>query len=257
MDEATAKKHVADLLAQSKVIVDTAKTANRNRHSLSGAGFYANKFHDSVVKFLTAAKALAPALATIDGFDPTALMKSFHVLRSTDSNVRARDAACKNIRLIVETEVLPHLNNLSVPATPANERVLPSAVVLNAPSYLQRIVLQVNGCYEQRWYDACSVMIRKLVETLIVEVYEKHDKGDEVRKDGDYLMLSGLIHHMLNIQKYWPLQRETKRELPDLKKLGDRAAHNRRYQATKQDIDQIRSGLRATVDDLLHLANLK
>jgi hypothetical protein len=69
-------------------------------------------------------------------------------------------------------------------------------------------------------------------------------------------MLSGLVTAMLN-QKYWQLQRETKRELPEIKKLGDRAAHNRRYEAMKQDIDQIRSGLRAVVDDLLHLAGYK
>jgi hypothetical protein len=257
MEEAAAKKAIADLLAQSKGIVDTARTAHRNRHSLGGTGFYAEKFHDRVVKLTSIEKALVPVLAALDEFDPTTAVKNLQVLRSAGSDVRARDAAYKSLRLIFESEVLPQLSNLTTPATPAKEGVLPSSVVSTAPNYLQRILLQANGCYEQRWYDACSVMIRKLIESLIIEVYENHGKGDEVRKDGDYLMLSGLIHHMLNIQKYWSLQRETKRELPELKKLGDRAAHNRRYQTTRQDIDQIRSGLRAAVDDLLHLAGFK
>ena len=71
-----------------------------------------------------------------------------------------------------------------------------------------------------------------------------------------YLMLSGLIGAILK-QTHWPLGRETKKSLPALKQLGDRAAHNRRYEATKQDIDQLLPGLRATVDDLLHLAGHK
>jgi hypothetical protein len=257
MDETTARKAVADLLAQSKAILETAKTAKRNRHSLSGGGFYAEKFHGTLVKMAVLDKALAPVLGDVDGFDRTTLTKDLDVLRSTDAPVRARDAAYKNLRMTFEVDVLPRLNSLSVPATPANDGVLASSVVMKAPPYLQRIVLQVNGCYERRWYDACSVMVRKLVESLIIEVYEKHGKGDEVKKDGDYFMLSGLVHHILNVQKYWSLQRETKRELPELKKLGDRAAHNRRYQATKQDVEQIRSGLRVAVDDLLHLADLK
>jgi hypothetical protein len=257
MDGTTARKWIADLLKQAEAITAMAKTASRNRQSLAGSGFYANKFHDCVIRLISAEKSLTPVVTAIDGFDPSKLTTSLNVLRSTGSDVRARNAAYNNIRLLVETEILPHLKNQFMPATPAHEGVLPSAVVLNTPSYLQRIVLQVNGCYEQRWYDACSVMIRKLVESLIIEVYEKHDKGAEIKKDGDYQMLSGLINHMLNTQRYWSLQRETKRELPELKKLGDRAAHNRRYQATKQDIDQIRPGLRVTVDDLLHLAGLK
>jgi hypothetical protein len=257
MEEIVAKKCFADLLAQCRTIVDTATTASRNRKSLSGTGFYANKFHDSVIKIVALEAALAPTLRTLHEFDATKLTENLHAIRSESSDRRARDAANKNLRLIIESDILPRLNNLSTPATPANERVLPSAVILSAPDYLQRIVLQANGCYEQRWYDACSVMIRKLVESLIIEVYERHGKGDEIKKDGDYLMLAGLIHHILNIQKYWSLQRETKRELPDLKKLGDRAAHNRRYQATKQDIDQSRPGLRVAIDDLLHLAKMK
>jgi hypothetical protein len=257
MDETTARKSVADILTLSKGILDTAKTAKRNRQSLAGSGFYGNKFHEIVVKLITLEKLLAPVFNDIKGLDPATLTKNLHVLCSVGSDGRARDAAYKNLRLICETEVLTHLANLNVPETPTNEGVLPSSVILKAPNYLQRIVIQINGCYERRWYDACSVMLRKLVESLIIEVYEKCGKGDEIKKDGDYLMLSGLVHHILNVQKYWSLQRETKRELPDLKKLGDRAAHNRRYQATKQDIEQIRSGLRVTVDDLLHLADLK
>ena len=100
-------------------------------------------------------------------------------------------------------------------------------------------------------------MIRKLVENLIIDVYEKHKKEAEIKnKDGDYLMLSGLVNAMIG-QPHWSLQRETKKALPDIKQLGDRGAHNRRYEANRQDIDKILPGLRAALDDLLHLAGHK
>jgi hypothetical protein len=159
--------------------------------------------------------------------------------------------------MICEVEIEPNLGDLLSPTQPASEPILAAAVVAKAPTYLQRALLQANGCYEKRWYEAASVMIRKLVENLIIDVYEHHKNEGEIKnKDGDYLMLSGLITAILN-QKHWSLQRETKRSLPDIKNLGDRAAHNRRYEASRPDIDKILPGLRATVDDLLHLAEYK
>jgi hypothetical protein len=56
----------------------------------------------------------------------------------------------------------------------------------------QRALLRANGCYEKRWFEASSVMILKLAENLIIE---RHKKDAEIKnKDGDYLMLSGLVN---------------------------------------------------------------
>jgi len=45
--------------------------------------------------------------------------------------------------------------------------------------------------------------------------------------------------------------------LPEIKSLGDRSAHNRRYIAKKADVDKVIPGLRVLADDLLHLGKLK
>lgn len=256
MDEARATQLVNAIVTGSGALSQIAQTALRNGKSLTGTGPYAERFHDAVVKITTVEKLIMPVITAIDGFDATPLQKHLITLKSTTASQRARVDANKEVRLVCETEILPNIQNLTAPQQPSSEMVLSAAVLSKAPSYLQRSLLQANGCYERRWFDACSVMIRKLIENLIIDVYEKHGKEAEIKKDGDYFMLAGLITAILG-QKYWQLQRETKRELPEIKKLGDRAAHNRRYQATRQDIDQIRSGLRATVDDLLHLAGYK
>jgi hypothetical protein len=141
--------------------------------------------------------------------------------------------------------------------TPKTERVLPHSVVKTTRGYIEKVVLQANGCYERQWFDACSVMIRKLVEILIIESYEATGKDADIKgSNGDFLMLRDLISRMLK-DASWNLSRESKRFLPDIKSLGDRSAHNRRYIATKDDVDKVIPGLRVIADDLLHLANLK
>jgi hypothetical protein len=145
----------------------------------------------------------------------------------------------------------------TIDPTPKTEQVLPSAVVTNTRSYYARIIQQANGCYEHHWFDACSVMIRKFVEILIIEVYEAHGKAAEIKDTGgNFFMLSDLIATMMN-DPTWNLGRESKACLPLIKQMGDRAAHNRHYVATKSDADKISPGLRVLADELLHRAKLK
>ena len=100
-------------------------------------------------------------------------------------------------------------------------------------------------------------MIRKFVEILIIEVYEANGKDSEIKDgNGEFLMLRDLISRLL-AQTHWNLSRETRRELLNVKNLGDRSARNRRFIATKADVDKVIPGLRVIADDLLHLAKLK
>lgn len=149
----------------------------------------------------------------------------------------------------------PDPSGEDVSSQPTTEQVLPLDVVKGTRTYLEQIVNQANGCYEKGWYDACSVMIRKLVEVLIIAVYESKGEADAIKKDGNFLMLSGLIDDIAT-RHSWNLGRETKAALPLLKSLGDRSAHNRHYLARKADVDKVLPGLRVAVEDLLHHAKL-
>lgn len=256
MEEARAKTLVDALVVGANALHEIARTAARNRKSLASTGFYADRFHDGVVKLTKVETLIIPTITAISGFDAAPLLAHLATVKSTSAPDRERDTARKQIKLICETQVHPNVSNLGSPTQPTSEPVLPASVLAKAPTYLRRTLLQANGCYEKRWFDASSVMIRKLIENLIIDVYEKNKNQAEIQQNGEYFMLSGLITAILN-QTHWTLQRETRRSLPDLKKLGDRAAHNRRYEATVQDIDQLLGGLRAAVDDLLHLAGHK
>jgi hypothetical protein len=258
MDEGRAKQLTEALPVGAEALYEIARTAVRNKKAISGTGSYADKFHDAIVKLTGVERLILPVIETIPGFDSTPLRQHLATVKSLHGNMLARDQARKQVRLICETEVLPQLTSLATPVQPTAEPVLAVAVLgPNASTYSRRTLLQANGCYTNRWFDASSVMIRKLVESLIIDVYEHGGKQTEITdKDGSYFMLSGLVMAIAN-QTHWSLQRETKQSLPALKKIGDRAAHNRRYEATRQDIDSLLTGLRSVADDFAHLAGYK
>jgi hypothetical protein len=137
------------------------------------------------------------------------------------------------------------------------EAVVYFSLVRNTRGYLERLVHQINGSYEHGWYDASAVMIRRLVETLIIEVYEKFELADTIKtKQGDFFYLRDLISSLTS-EKTWNLSKNAKAALPRLKDVGDMSAHSRRFIAQRQDIDRLMADLRIVVQELVSLAQLK
>jgi hypothetical protein len=142
-------------------------------------------------------------------------------------------------------------------AVSRDEPVIYMAMVRRTRGYIERVAHQVNGSYANGWYDACAVMLRRLLETLIVECYEAYRIEDKIKDQaGNYLFLRDLVDQMLT-EKTWTLGRAVRSALPKLKELGDKSAHNRRYNAHREDIDKLLKDLRDTVQELLVLARLK
>ena len=139
-------------------------------------------------------------------------------------------------------------------AASATESVLPLSVVRGTRGYLQTITHQINGSYEQGWYDACAVMMRKVIEVLIIELFEGRGLAARIQTHtGDFMQLDALIGKVTG-EPTWNLSRTTKRALPDIKKVADNAAHGRRFAAHRGDIDRLRVGFRAAVQELVDLS---
>lgn len=138
-----------------------------------------------------------------------------------------------------------------------DESVIYFSLVRNTRGYLERLVHQINGSYANGWYDASAVMIRRLVETLIIEVFEHHGLASRIQNtSGDFLYLRELINALL-AEKAWNLSKNSRGALPRLKDVGDMSAHSRRFIAQRQDIDKLMGDLRITVQELVALARLK
>jgi Domain of unknown function (DUF4145) len=140
---------------------------------------------------------------------------------------------------------------------PKNERVLAFSIVKNTRGYIEKIVNQINGTYENGCYDACAVMIRRLIETLIIETFEYHRLEAKIKNaSGDYFYLKDLIDITL-AETSWNLTRNTKQALPKLKDVGDKSAHSRRYIAHRKDIEDLIGDIRVVAQELIYLSKLQ
>jgi len=136
--------------------------------------------------------------------------------------------------------------------------VLAKSLVAGTRGYIEKVVNQINGCYEQGWYDACAVMIRRLLETLIIEAFEYGKIAHKIKnpKTGDFYYLKDLISLTIN-EPSWNLGRDAEKALPLLKDIGDKSAHSRRFNAHRTDIEKLIPKVRIVVQELTYLAGLK
>ncbi len=139
----------------------------------------------------------------------------------------------------------------------SSSAIVPRSLVRGTRGYLEKVANQANGCYENGWYDSCAVMLRRLLETLIIETFEKFSLAHKIKNSqGDFLYLRDLISACLS-EPAWNLSRNCKQALPKLKDVGDKSAHSRRFNAQRGDIEPLSADLRLVVQELLYLAGLK
>jgi hypothetical protein len=122
-------------------------------------------------------------------------------------------------------------------------------------NYIQKVAIQLCGCWNHKFYDAAAVMLRRLAETLIIEAYEKLQRQNEIRdSDGNYFMLGFLVDRACSLNGL-NLGREAKSALKEIKEHGDRSAHNRRINAVRPELERIRSGARTAIEELINIAS--
>ena len=137
----------------------------------------------------------------------------------------------------------------------ASNDLFPLDLIKNSRGYIENIGNQASACYDKGLNDASLVMIKKLLETLIIELFEKNKLQEKIKdKSGHYFYLSDLIDFLLK-EKTWTLGRNAIKGLPKIKKLGNMSAHNRRFNAKKNDIDNIKEDLRVVIEELIHIIN--
>lgn len=126
----------------------------------------------------------------------------------------------------------------------------------NTRDYLKKTAKQAILCYDYQLYDGCLVMLRRLIETLIIELFEYNKIKERITdSNNNYYFCGDLIDQLLAEKQLWTIGRNSVQELPKIKKMGDLSAHNRRFNAKKSDIDSIKLGLRIVLEELVHLVN--
>lgn len=255
MSQPTAENSIVRLIQLYREAYEVSKKAVSNKKSLGGSNFYGEKFHKITVAISTIELEIEPLLTSYAsaGNDLSGFETARTILKAPSSTPQQKYAAFKDVEVFCQSKLVQHIRSLAEYTTPKSEQILPVAIVQNAPGYYRMLIIQVNGCYENGWYDACSVMLRKFLESIIVEIYIKTNRADEIKKDGEFIPLEKLIDYVSNDPKLH-FGRDTKKLFLEIKKIGDRAAHARYYLSTKQDIEIIRSNFRVAASELLHFA---
>lgn len=120
-----------------------------------------------------------------------------------------------------------------------------------APDYIKYIVEEINKCYQNNTYISCAVMLRRLIETLIIEAFELKGNIKDIQDlNGDFFQLKKLIALFLQ-KKLWNYTKNTRNIIDKLKDLGNISAHNRKFITQKSDIDKIYDDIRICLDDFI------
>ncbi len=121
--------------------------------------------------------------------------------------------------------------------------------------YFETMVHQINGCYQFGFYDACILICRRLMESLLIEAFEHKGKADAIKLRGHYFQLAEIIAQARGGQ-HIKLARGTADILDEIKDVGDTAAHSRTYVTKQKDVDDVKLKFRRMIAELASLAGI-
>lgn len=137
---------------------------------------------------------------------------------------------------------------------------LSEAIWTDTRGYIETVCRQLNGCFKSTYYDAAAVMLRRLLETLIIECYEFLKREHEIKDaNGDYFILKRLVENACGEKGHLGINlgRDCKVALKEARDIGNWSAHARRYNAIARDLTNIQTGVRIAIQELIQIANLK
>jgi len=226
------------------------KRARRHRKSLAGDNFYGNKLADLRADATNAFRQLAARSVG----DSSALAELVEAVFSASSEREQRLNAVRELTLALRTTWQPQTDQAG---SPSESDLFPPTILADANrGYLVTVGRQMNGCFQAGWFDACAVMMRRLVEIAIIEAFEANGIASKITDaGGNYLQLSDLVSAALGESK-WTLSRNAKKYLPQLRDIGHQSAHGRYYHARREDIAAVQPGCRVVIEEFLHHARL-
>jgi hypothetical protein len=155
-------------------------------------------------------------------------------------------------------EWLPDLDGVQ-PQMDHTSGYLPESIWKSTRGYIEEVCRELNGSFQHAYYNATAVMLRRLLETLIIEAYEHINRESEIKDGGgNYLMLSDLAERACgeNGHKGINLGRDSKKVLKDARNLGNWSAHARRFLAHAGDLTKFQAAMRFLVQELIQIADL-
>jgi hypothetical protein len=133
-----------------------------------------------------------------------------------------------------------------------SDNLFPLSIFNDTRGYLISFANEASCSYDYSLYNSCFFMLRKILETLIIELFERHGIEDKIKNgSGGYLFLSDLITKLVGENK-WHLTKIVREDIPKIKKLADSSVHSKRFSAKKTDIDNMKTEIRIILQELVN-----
>lgn len=198
------------------------------------------------------------------------LSKDLHELGFPRQNVTRLSEDLKNSRIVIKgkrkgtlqidvrkTEELDKKYGPIIGSRKRNvsDSIIPKEMITSTRKYIEKMVYEINGSYEYEMFDACATMCRRLMESLIIDIYFSRNRQNEIISGGSIFPLEKLIAFLKNDTKIH-LSRTMPKTMDMIKELGDTAAHDRTYITQQVDIDDIKQKYRKLLNELLTLSGV-
>ena len=179
-----------------------------------------------------------------------ALKKSRYTVKGKQKNTFQLD-----VRKIPELDQ-QYKSLLKIKEYQPKDNIIPFDWVKGTRIYLEKVVNQINSSYELEFFDCCAVMCRRLMESLIIEVYIVAKRQHEIQNNKVFLPLEKMISYICSDKKI-TLNRNAYKTMLSIKEVGDTAAHDRVYITQQPDINDIKHKYRRQILELLILSKIK
>lgn len=172
--------------------------------------------------------------------------------------VRGSDPNCFRVgraRLVQLATEFPELDNSEFIFQTGS--ILPESLYAGTRGFLVCLADQINSSYENRLFDGCAVLMRRVVEILLILSFEHHNIAGEIKSaDDTYLMLDPIITRAKN-HPTLKLSRNSRESLEVFRVLGNFSAHKIYYNCKQNDIRKVALDFRALFEELLYKSGIK
>lgn len=139
----------------------------------------------------------------------------------------------------------------------SNSELLDESKFVGKRGYLDKLIAQANNCYNNKCYDACAVMLRRIFEITLILAYRHNNIESEIQDDnGQTYMLEKIVKNAINNKTLKLSTRDVQNEYTSIRNLGNYAAHKIEYNTSPKDIDDIKTIFRVRLEELYHKAGL-
>lgn len=120
---------------------------------------------------------------------------------------------------------------------------------------LRELVDEANYCYEMKLPNACAVLCRRLVESLLVKAFEVNDALAKIT-EGDRVKGLGAVIGQAKSGAWFKLDVATNELLDKVWAVGNDAAHSQFYRVKMKDLEPIVPLIDKAITDLLNQAKV-